>query len=122
MQSNPLMALSLPTPIVVLPLVPLILVFIYLSKKSSEFAARSQGRPLPPGPPGIPVLGNLFDLPKSSPWLGYRDICQKYGASPTANDGVPVISRSKRREPSPLAGHGPLHSPRQRPQDRLRPL
>ncbi|TBU30022.1 cytochrome P450 [Dichomitus squalens] len=30
-------------------------------------------------PPGIAVLGNLFDLPKRSPWLGYRKISQKYG-------------------------------------------
>ncbi|KAI1785525.1 cytochrome P450 [Ganoderma leucocontextum] len=66
-------------PNIVLLLVPLILTLAHLYRKSSEFAARSAGRPLPPGIPGIPVLGNLFDLPKGSLWLGYRELSRRYG-------------------------------------------
>jgi hypothetical protein len=31
--------------------------------------------PLPPGPKGLPILGNALDLPKSQEWLTY----QKWG-------------------------------------------
>ncbi|KAI0352608.1 CyP450 monooxygenase [Trametes cingulata] len=34
---------------------------------------------LPPGPPPLPFVGNLFDIPKHKPWRGYRDLCAKYG-------------------------------------------
>ena len=74
-------SLSTPTSGVIFILVALSFVIAYFYQKSSEFAARSAGRPLPPGPPGIPFLGNLFDLPKSSPWLGYRELSRRYGAS-----------------------------------------
>ncbi|PIL22693.1 cytochrome P450 [Ganoderma sinense ZZ0214-1] len=72
-------ALFLATPEVVLLLVPLSLIAVYLHRKSSEFTTRSAGRPLPPGPRGLPILGNLFDLPKASPWVGYREMSKKYG-------------------------------------------
>ena len=35
--------------------------------------------PLPPGPPRLPILGNLFDLPKGSPRVEYRELSRKYG-------------------------------------------
>ncbi|EJF63285.1 cytochrome P450 [Dichomitus squalens LYAD-421 SS1] len=31
------------------------------------------------GPYPLPIIGNLFDVPKSKPWIGFRDICMKYG-------------------------------------------
>ena len=60
-------------------LIQLSLILVYLHRKSSQFTTRSAGRSLPPGPPGIPILGNLFDLPKRSPWLGYRGLSRRYG-------------------------------------------
>ncbi|TFK80093.1 cytochrome P450 [Polyporus arcularius HHB13444] len=42
-------------------------------------AAKKRRPPLPPGPPGLPVVGNLFAIPKTTPWVGYRDMCNKYG-------------------------------------------
>ncbi|TBU30035.1 hypothetical protein BD311DRAFT_805834 [Dichomitus squalens] len=35
--------------------------------------------PLPPGPPRLPLVGNLLDIPKISPWVAYRDLSRKYG-------------------------------------------
>ncbi|KAI0699915.1 cytochrome P450 [Cerioporus squamosus] len=35
--------------------------------------------PLPPGPPALPVVGNLFNIPRTTPWVGYRDLSKKYG-------------------------------------------
>ncbi|KAI0659781.1 O-methylsterigmatocystin oxidoreductase [Cubamyces menziesii] len=34
---------------------------------------------LPPGPPGLPLLGNVFDIPKQYAWITYRDWAAKYG-------------------------------------------
>ncbi|KAF8514704.1 cytochrome P450 [Hysterangium stoloniferum] len=38
-----------------------------------------KGLSLPPGPPGYPIIGNLFDLPKSLEWKTYKDWAQSYG-------------------------------------------
>ena len=43
-------------------------------------AGNLTGLPLPPGPPPLPILGNLLDLPKDKPWLTYDAWAQKYGA------------------------------------------
>lgn len=39
---------------------------------------RSKAR-LPPGPPGLPVVGNIFDIPKSRPWVKFAEWTEKYG-------------------------------------------
>ncbi len=33
----------------------------------------------PPGPRGLPVLGNLFDIPTSQRWLRFQSLCAIYG-------------------------------------------
>ncbi|KAH9016878.1 cytochrome P450 [Lactarius hengduanensis] len=40
---------------------------------------RRRGSPYPPGPPSWPVIGNLLDIPKLSPWLAYANMSKKYG-------------------------------------------
>ena len=32
-----------------------------------------------PGPKGIPVLGNVLDVPKDYAWLTYQDWSRRYG-------------------------------------------
>ena len=43
------------------------------------FAQRNRIAPLPPGPKGLPLLGNLFDMPKSDEYLKFSEWASKYG-------------------------------------------
>lgn len=37
--------------------------------------------PFPPGPKGLPLLGNVFDIPRGVPlWLTFTSMAKKYGA------------------------------------------
>ncbi|KAI9459922.1 cytochrome P450 [Lactarius psammicola] len=40
---------------------------------------RRRGHPYPPGPPGWPVIGNVLDVPPTSPWLAHTEFSKKYG-------------------------------------------
>ena len=41
---------------------------------------RTSKLPLPPGPKPLPIIGNLFDVPKVPQWIGYHNLSKKYGA------------------------------------------
>lgn len=36
---------------------------------------------LPPGPPQLPIIGNLLDMPTEYPWVKYREWGQQYRES-----------------------------------------
>ena len=40
---------------------------------------RRRGRPYPPGPRPLPIIGNLLDIPKQFSWLAYSRFSQTYG-------------------------------------------
>ncbi len=40
---------------------------------------RSRDPPFPPGPRGIPFLGNLLDMPSEKEWLTFAEWGEKYG-------------------------------------------
>ena len=35
--------------------------------------------PLPPGPPGLPLVGNAFDMPRSYEWLTFSKWVERWG-------------------------------------------
>ncbi|KAI9566800.1 cytochrome P450 [Boletus coccyginus] len=43
------------------------------------------GLPLPPGPTGLPLVGNVFDLNPQHPWLSYEQWGKQYGGLVYAN-------------------------------------
>ena len=46
-------------------------------KKGSD--GNPNGLPLPPGPKGYPLIGNLFDMPISKAWVVYDEWRKTYG-------------------------------------------
>ena len=46
-----------------------------------ELRTRQKRRQMPPGPPGLPLLGNARDIPRGSLGHEYLEMNQKYGAS-----------------------------------------
>ena len=47
--------------------------------KKSTRDGNPSGLPLPPGPKGYPLIGNLFDMPADKPWLVYDEWRKTYG-------------------------------------------
>lgn len=43
------------------------------------FSCLKQSTRLPPGPPGLPWLGNLFDIPSEREWVKYKEWSEQYG-------------------------------------------
>ena len=40
---------------------------------------KAKGYPFPPGPCRVPVIGNLFDMPRRMAWLSFSAMSQEYG-------------------------------------------
>ncbi|KAI9507132.1 cytochrome P450 [Russula earlei] len=55
-----------------------IFAFLYLLLDFRDHRRR-RGLPYPPGPFCWPVIGNLLDVPKLSPWVAYADMSKKHG-------------------------------------------
>jgi len=54
-------------------LASIVTVFLYIRKKRSPLL------PLPPGPHGYPVIGNVYDIPQEYAWIAYSKWAKKYG-------------------------------------------
>ncbi|KAI0697657.1 cytochrome P450 [Cerioporus squamosus] len=48
-------------------------------RSAVEWRLRTRGRPLPPGPKGLPLVGNILEAPKFKPWIGYHNLSMTYG-------------------------------------------
>ena len=46
------------------------------------YMRRAVRLPLPPGPPPIPFLGNVIQMPKEREWITFAEWGRKYGTSP----------------------------------------
>ena len=60
---------------------PWMLVFSFCTIAFLHRFRRRPALPFPPGPKGLPILGNALDMPRESPWLTYWQWgkkCSKY--------------------------------------------
>ncbi|KAF5354109.1 hypothetical protein D9756_007313 [Leucocoprinus leucothites] len=76
-----------------------LIIIWYLKRHFRRSQDNPHGLPLPPGPQGYPIIGNLFDLPTWKPWLVYNELFKIYGDMVYMNvlgQGFLVLGSSKR--------------------------
>ncbi|BGP43937.1 hypothetical protein JCM10449v2_007994 [Rhodotorula kratochvilovae] len=56
--------------------------------------------PLPPGPPGLPFIGNILDVPKSKPWIRFAEWTEEYGPMFTLKMGRNTMIVLGRAQPA----------------------
>lgn len=52
---------------------------LYIKDRCERNSLKSS-LPLPPGPKGLPIIGNLKDLPDRLEWETYHKWCKEFGA------------------------------------------
>jgi hypothetical protein len=57
----------------------LLLVFLAAAFLAIRTYQRRGRLPYPPGPRPLPLVGNLFDIPKEFSWLSYAQLSKKHG-------------------------------------------
>lgn len=50
-----------------------------ISALTWHYRERASGGQTPPGPKGIPIFGNEFQIPRDKQWLKFHEWSQKYG-------------------------------------------
>ena len=59
------------------------------------FRASARRCKMPPGPPGLPLLSNIFEISTSMPWFKFTEWSRQYGESPrftlTGGTAVPLM-------------------------------
>jgi hypothetical protein len=59
--------------------IPLALLVASLAVTYLWLKRRHRGLPLPPGPKGWPLIGNVFDIPTIKGWEVYHKWCKELG-------------------------------------------
>ena len=57
----------------------LLSIYILFKQRKKSTSYNPNRLPLPPGPKGYPLLGNLFNIPIDKPWLVYDEWRKTYG-------------------------------------------
>ena len=66
-----------------IPLIIAVLCVLYVHSVA-KWRARTCGRPFPPGPPSLPLVGNLFNTPADRAWLDFNELAARYGEPDTS--------------------------------------
>lgn len=60
-------------------IVTILAVLVYYVKQSSDLKKRKAGAKTLPGPKGLPVIGNLKQIPAQKPWVKLKEWADEYG-------------------------------------------
>ncbi|KAF7297433.1 OrdA protein [Mycena indigotica] len=69
---------------------------------------------LPPGPPGLPILGNVLDMPSVTEWLTFAEWAKYGGLCSVTFLGQPMIILNSASAMEELDGKGPVFNTRPR--------
>jgi len=58
---------------------------------AGQITRRGVTNPLPPGPKGWPLIGNLLEVPTTEPWKGYAALGEKWGESFTPTSEADLV-------------------------------
>ena len=73
-------------------LAPLFFSVMLLRRLKKGRDGNPNGLPLPPGPKGYPLIGNIFDMPVDKPWVVYDEWRKTYGKAFIINGLSPQIT------------------------------
>ncbi|KAM5536777.1 hypothetical protein V8D89_009495 [Ganoderma adspersum] len=74
-----IMATTRPESLLLLVQLAVVFLVVFYLWSIRHWRARTRGRPLPPGPKRLPIVGNMFNMPRSRQWVGYRDLSRELG-------------------------------------------
>lgn len=57
----------------------LILITAFVRRQMEENRRRPPGTKIPPGPDGVPILGNMLQIPPHHSWLKFKEWADQYG-------------------------------------------
>ncbi|OJK01331.1 hypothetical protein ASPACDRAFT_77104 [Aspergillus aculeatus ATCC 16872] len=97
-----------------LALVFLITIYLILSYYHLTPTGKKSQLPLPPGPRGLPIIGNLHQAPRQKAWEVYKQWSDQYGPIMTVNNGgnITIVVSSHHIVETFLAKHNALFSSR----------